>query len=586
MFKLVKLLARTSRYRAIFAALAGFLSGITGAGIIAVVNEGLDPDPVRPVPELAVIFAVLFLAVPLARLLSDYLLVRLGQEAVLQLQLMLSRRILAAPLRQLEGLGSHRLLASLTDDILSITAAIGQLPAIFVNITLLVACTAYLGWLSPLLMVVFVLSMAFGVGTYRLAMRGGISGFRQVREEQDSLYGHFRALTEGTKELKLHTRRRGAFLGLVEETARRLVGFTVRARMVFSVAGNWGSSLFLLVIGAAVFGRLWMPEAAVPNLTGFVLVLLYVRGPLQVLMNSLPQLGRGGVAVDKVERLGLSLLDDPVEVAAVPEAQPDWHALELRGVAHAYRSDSDERGFMLGPLDFRLEPGEVVFLVGGNGSGKTTLAKVLTGLYVPEEGEVALDGEVITDAVREDYRQLFSVVFSEFHLFDRLLGLEGADDLDERAADYLGDLRLSHKVTVEEGRLSTLDLSKGQRKRLALLTAYLEDRPVYVFDEWAADQDPVFKEVFYRRLIPELRRRGKAVLVISHDDRYFDTADRILKLEEGNLKDLAGEAAFPLPTAEAGDPEQEGSRHLGQEPDQDLEEEPGPEDRQGALTRF
>lgn len=554
MLKLLRLLARTSRYRAIFAALAGILSGVTGAGIIAVVNEGLEPEPAHPLPTLVVFFAVLFLAVPLARMLSDYLLVRLGQEAVFQLQLMLSRRILAAPLRQLESLGTHRLLASLTDDIMAITAAIGQLPAIFVNITLLVACTAYLGWLSPLLMMVFLVSMAFGVGTYRLAMRGGISGFRKVREEQDDLYGHFRALTEGSKELKLHTRRRGAFLRLVEETARRLVGFTVRARMVFSVAGNWGSSLFLLVIGLAVFGRLWMPEGLVPNLTAFVLVLLYVRGPLQVLMNSLPQLGRGGVAVDKVERLGLSLLDEPVETAEdTREAAPDWRLLELRGVAHAYRSDSEERGFMLGPMDFRLQPGEVVFLVGGNGSGKTTFAKVLTGLYVPEQGEVRFDGMPITDEVREPYRQLFSVVFSEFHLFDRLLGLDEGGDLDARAAGYLEDLRLSHKVTVAEGRLSTLDLSKGQRKRLALLTAYLEDRPIYVFDEWAADQDPVFKEVFYLRLIPELRRRGKAVLVISHDDRYFHTADRILKLEEGSLTTMSGESEARPSTAAAAD---------------------------------
>ncbi|HEX2252228.1 MAG TPA: cyclic peptide export ABC transporter [Thermoanaerobaculia bacterium] len=536
MLKLMRLLARTSPYAAVLAGLAGLISGATGAGLIAVVNEALALDPEGALSTYLVAFTLLFLAAPLTRLVADYLLIRLGQQAVFQLQLMLSRRILAAPLPRLEMLGAHRLLATLTDDILAITAAIGQLPMILVNITLLAACTVYMGILSPLLMAVFVVTMVFGTGTYRLAIRGGISGFRRMREEQDALYGHFRALTEGSKELKLHARRRGAFLAAVEVTARRLIGHAVRARMVFSGAGTWGTALFFVVIGIVVFGRQWLPADLAPIVTGFVLVLLYVRGPLQMLMNALPQLGRGGVALDKVERLGLNLLEEPPEALAEggADSAPEWRCLELRGVARAYRGESDERGFVLGPLDFALRPGEVVFLVGGNGSGKTTFAKLLTGLYAPERGEVLVDGEPVGEEEREAYRQRFSVVFSEFYLFDRLLGLE-AVDLDERAGRYLEDLQLTRKVVVRDGRLSTIDLSKGQRKRLALLTAYLEDRPIYVFDEWAADQDPQFKEVFYRRLLPELKRRGKAVLVISHDDRYFGVADRILKLEEGQL---------------------------------------------------
>jgi putative ATP-binding cassette transporter len=177
----------------------------------------------------------------------------------------------------------------------------------------------------------------------------------------------------------------------------------------------------------------------------------------------------------------------------------------------------------------------MTFIVGGNGSGKTTLAKIITGLYSPEQGSITLAGDRITEESSEYYRQHFSAVFSDFFLFDSLLGLESVE-LDAHARSYLSKLRLDQKVSVKEGVLSTIDLSRGQRKRLALLTAYLEDRPFYVFDEWASDQDPVFKETFYLELLPELKSRGKTLIVITHDEKYFSLADRVVQLDYGKLQ--------------------------------------------------
>ncbi|MGA9378446.1 MAG: cyclic peptide export ABC transporter, partial [Phormidium sp.] len=213
---------------------------------------------------------------------------------------------------------------------------------------------------------------------------------------------------------------------------------------------------------------------------------------------------------------------------------PSWHCLELRGVTHAYGSDRENLDFTLGPVDLKFKPGEVVFLIGGNGSGKSTLAKLITGLYIPESGKICLDEQQINQPNREWYRQHFSVVFSDFYLFERLLGF-AQYNLDSVAEGYLRQLQLDHKVKVENGKLSTTALSQGQRKRLALLTAYLEDRPIYLFDEWASDQDPIFKELFYTEFLPKLRNKGKLVLVISHDDQYFDLGDRIIKLDYGKV---------------------------------------------------
>jgi putative pyoverdin transport system ATP-binding/permease protein len=157
------------------------------------------------------------------------------------------------------------------------------------------------------------------------------------------------------------------------------------------------------------------------------------------------------------------------------------------------------------------------------------------GLYQPDSGEIRVDGTLITEAERDDYRQRFSVVFYDFYLFERLYGADAAD-IDARSESYLKTLQLSHKLQIKDGKLSTVDLSQGQRKRLALLSAYLEDRPIYVFDEWAADQDPQFKQVFYYQLLPDLKARGKTVIVISHDDRYYSLADRVIKLESGKVE--------------------------------------------------
>jgi putative pyoverdin transport system ATP-binding/permease protein len=249
----------------------------------------------------------------------------------------------------------------------------------------------------------------------------------------------------------------------------------------------------------------------------------------------MPQVARADVALDKLDSLKLELEgSSPPPLALTPLRSKTFSSILLDGACHSYTNDADDRVFTLGPLNLTLRPAEIVFVVGGNGSGKTTFAKMLTGLYRPSLGQIVFDGGPVTDENLEQYMSLFSAVFSDFFLFPDLHGLAHTE-LDERSNSHLAKLKLEKKVTVENGVLSTTLLSAGQRKRLALVVAYIEDRPVVVFDEWAADQDPEFKNYFYTKLLPELKAAGKCVFVISHDDRYFHVADRVLHLNEGKL---------------------------------------------------
>jgi putative ATP-binding cassette transporter len=276
------------------------------------------------------------------------------------------------------------------------------------------------------------------------------------------------------------------------------------------------------------------PEA----LTGYIVAVLYMMGPIWSVIGSMPTIERGQVALENIERLGVSLDAGPTDAQTIEVARVEAVGLPVVQWNDVVFSYGEEKGvempFSLGPISLDLHPGELVFVIGGNGSGKTTFVKVLSGLYQPSQGHVTLDGKMITDANREWYREHFSVVFSDFHLFNKLLG-QSNSQTESLAHQYLRLLHMDQKVMVRERAFSTLDLSQGQRKRLALVTAYLEDRPIYVFDEWAADQDPQYKEIFYKTLLPDLRERGKLVIVITHDDRYFHLGNQVIKLEDGKV---------------------------------------------------
>jgi putative pyoverdin transport system ATP-binding/permease protein len=252
----------------------------------------------------------------------------------------------------------------------------------------------------------------------------------------------------------------------------------------------------------------------------------------------LPVISQASIALQKVDALGLSLASQiESEEQKNTERLSFKKFLSFSEIIHNYSDEKGDQHFALGPVNITFYPGELIFIVGGNGSGKSTLAKLITGLYAPDVGSICIDGQNITSYNREDYRQLFSAVFSDFYLFESLLGINYVE-LDKQIQTILSRLQLTHKVQVEDGLFSTLDLSQGQRKRIALLTAYLEDRPVYLFDEWAADQDPFFRDIFYGELLPELKNRGKTIIVISHDDRYFHTADKLIKLEYGKIVEI------------------------------------------------
>ncbi|WP_437905369.1 cyclic peptide export ABC transporter [Sorangium sp. So ce327] len=529
---LLAFLIQSSRWLLLAALVTSLVSGLCGAALVAVINQALTAES-GAMPALGWKFAGLSLVVLAARWISQSLFVHLSQGTLASMRAFVSGKVADAPYRHLEVQGSARILAVLTEDIGTVSQFFVTLPNLIMNGAVVLGCLVYLCVLSWKVFLFAALMVLLGSSAYLRAHTRALDFLRTSRKHEDGLFHHFRALFDGAKELKLHRPRKQAFLShLLARSIETVRAERVKGMTIYVVAESWGSFLFFVFIGAVlfIFGRIFDVEAHV--MSGYALVFLYMMLPMDAVLMAIPSVSRARIALERIHQVAGSL--EGAEPPAAAAAPPPFERLRLRRVTHSYYRELEDSAFLLGPIDIELRAGEVVFLVGGNGSGKTTLAKLLVGLYAPEGGEISLNGEPVTDATRDAYRQHFAAVFSDFFLFDSLVGFEHAR-LDERARRLLVELELDHKVKVVDGVLSTTALSQGQRKRLALLVSYLEDRPIYVFDEWAADQDPSFKEVFYKRLLPDLKARGKTVLAITHDDRYFHLADRCIKLEFGRL---------------------------------------------------
>jgi putative ATP-binding cassette transporter len=430
---LIGFLLRASWLTVAIAALTGSLSGGCSVLLIALINNAISSNN-SSASQLIWSFTGLALVTFLSSLLSRVLLVSLSQEAVYKLRLRLSGLILSCPLRHLEELGVNRLLATLTDDIQSISIAVFSLPFLCIDIALLIGCLAYLGWLSWAVLLVTLVFLAVAIASVQFLLTKGNRLMALAREEQDRLFKHFRAITDGIKELKLHARRREAFLTEeLQVTAASSRDYRINGLRIATITTSFGELLFFIILGLLVFG---LPKLTPINslvLSGYVLTLTYLIRPLGSILEMLPALSQASIALQKIDTLGLSLASRSEMISEdKPNPQPFSKSIELIQITHTYRRENQESNFTLGPIDLTFHPGELVFIVGGNGSGKSTLAKLITGLYIPEAGEIRLDGEAIIEQNREAYRQLFATVFSDFYLFERILGIS-LNNLDTQA---------------------------------------------------------------------------------------------------------------------------------------------------------
>ena len=544
---LLKELLHDARWRILLAILSSALSAATSIGLIGYINRSLEHG-LDDIGRGLLLFAGLLILLFLSGITSQWLLVQIGHRLVYQLRLRLVGKVLGTALERIERLGSPRIYNALTKDVTTVATAFKQLPISLYNGLLLLAGLAYMAWLSVPFFFLTLGVIALGVGLDVLLGRKVKTLMQAVRRQDDQLTEQFEAAIQGRCELGLSRERRHLlYEHKLEPIARASLDASVRADTLWAVNLNWTTLLVFVLIGTLFFLGQGLGLLSQQVVVGYVLAIMFLRTPISMILDAIPAVIRGHVALQAIDALALG---ETVQFKTPAQAAEPFGELRLSSVRYRYPGQSDEFAFELGPIDLSIRRGELIFIVGGNGSGKSTLAKLLTGLYVPTSGKVALNGVVLDASTSEWHREHFAAIFADFYLFADVLGEAGDHEgLEARVDHYLDRLGLAHKVRFAAGRLSTTALSQGQRKRLALLLLMMEGREVFLLDEWAADQDPVFRHVFYNELLPELKAAGKTVIAITHDDRYFDVADRVYRLDYGQLVDYDRTAENPFQLA-------------------------------------
>ena len=532
--QLLLLVWRQYRWPFIAVMALSLASAALGIGLIAFINVRLiemTDTSLSVLPE----FLGLLLLLMAVTLGSQLALTMLGHHFVFRLRSEFIKRILDTQVERVEQLGSASLLAGLTSDVRAITIAFVRLPELVQGIILTFGSAAYLAWLSSKMLAVTALWIVITIwGGFMLVSRV-YKHMAVLRETEDKLYNDYQTVLEGRKELTLNRERaEHIFNHLYIPDAREYRHHIIRADTFHLSAVNWSNIMMLGAIGLVFWMANGLGWADTNVAATYSLTLLFLRTPLLSAVGALPTLLSAQVAFNKLKKFDLA----PFKAEFPrPQAFPNWQTLELRNVTFRYQDSA----FSVGPVNLTIRRGELLFLIGGNGSGKSTLAMLLTGLYQPQSGEILLDGKALSAEKPEDYRKLFSAVFTDVWLFDRLLGPEGQQANPALVEKWLAQLQMSHKLELQDGKILNLKLSKGQKKRVALLLALAEERDIILLDEWAADQDPHFRREFYQVLLPLMQEIGKTIFAISHDDHYFIHADRLLEMRDGKLSELTGE---------------------------------------------
>ncbi|MCY9530253.1 MULTISPECIES: cyclic peptide export ABC transporter [Paenibacillus] len=440
-------------------------------------------------------------------------------------------KILGTPYQKIELLEQGNIQTTLINDAETVSDFSNIIVTGATSLVTLICCFLYMGSISSYGMFASIMVIVIAAGLHFIIGRQANKLWEQTRDIQNTFYKFIHDMIGGFKELSLHRKKQLDFKQDLQISCENYRDKQILGSLKFANINVIGELLFTFVIGAVVFAfpLLFKKQLTIDSLRNYVFIFLYMTGPVHGILRTIPSILRVRISWSRINQLSKQLNEDE-GLTHNENSKPQSITLELKAVEYSYKNREQEF-FTIGPINCVFQSGEITFITGGNGSGKSTMAKLLTGLYKPDCGEISVNGKEIT---YDQLSQNYSAIFSDFYLFDKLYGVDYSAKENE-IKHFLKILLLNEKVHIQNGKLSTTKLSTGQRKRLALLISYLEDRPIYLFDEWAADQDPEFREFFYYTLLPELKNQGKCIIAVTHDDRFYHVADKFIKMEMGKI---------------------------------------------------
>ncbi len=476
-------------------------------------------------------FGIQLAAFVVFAILSTLILSRISNQVILDLRLLLSKKALNANFESLE-FRKNELMMVLYSDVKTIGGVMNRIPGMISRFIIGIGGLSYLVYISwklsfVILGIVFIIVLITHFTNKKLNI---IS--LKTRKSTNVVYKAFVAIVHGIKELYSNPLHKQHYMERqLPEILKEEYDLTVDERLYSEISSKANEALLFASIGLLIILINVFGVVSKSVFIEFLTVSLFIINPLSTLANFTKSFSPFRAAIEAINDVGLTMLKDNNTPSQLNQDKLSGN-INFKGIEFKYYNSDIDDFFNLGPLNFEIERNKITMIIGGNGSGKTTLAKVISGLYKPQKGTIEIGDKAPWIDNIDDYRNLFSTIFTDNHLFTDLGYIEPWDDV--KANNLLEMLTLSHKIKFT-GRKVPGDLSMGQQKRLAMIKALMENKEIFLFDEWAANQDPQFKKIFYSQIIPELKAQKKTVVLISHDDAYFDTADKIIHLREGKM---------------------------------------------------
>lgn len=509
-----------------YSILFGIVTGVINLAIIFIITH-VDEVIKRGGDRLFILsFAgcgILYLG---SNYFSLYSSAKLTNKIILDLRLRVQEYILNSDYHDIELIGNNALYSINNDDINKIERYADTLPRIIINIFTISLIIIYMFFLDWKETIIFILAAIGTFLVFALLQEKLKERYERSRKMMDRLMGNINSLISGIRELSVsaHLRKQFFLLDSVPTlTAYHEQQISKSKYEQLSISWFWISFYAIIAISVII-----LQDQHIEHKMKFVIPLLMIFGPMTMIMSMISVFYSAKVAMDKIRGLQIK------KSIVVGKNIAEFKSAKMSALEYVYHNADNEKGFTVGPFNFTLEPGKVIFVIGGNGSGKSTLTRLITCLYKQTSGEIIVNGKAIIDRVDTlRYQSYWGVIYQTPHIFSMVLAIDLAKKKDELSR-YLELFELKDKIELNGNTFMNVEkLSYGQKKRLGLMLALLEDKPIYLFDEWAADQDPHFRKMFYVTILPELKSRGKAIIAVTHDDEYFDMADELIKLRSG-----------------------------------------------------